>query len=56
MFATLLMEQQQQSTQQSEAPPDTKEILRKLQDTTGIANGILEDLHVQGGMLNNTYT
>lgn len=41
------MEHQQTIT---EAPPDTKKMIRQLQETTVVASDMLEKLHVQGGM------
>lgn len=35
---------------QKEAPPDTKKMVRQLEETTGIAADMMGKLHEQGGM------
>jgi hypothetical protein len=43
----------EQQTIKKEAPPDTKRMVRQLEETTGVAAGTMEKLHQQGGMLEN---
>jgi len=38
----------EQQTTTSKDVPNTKEMVRKLEETAGVANGMLENLHIQG--------
>lgn len=51
------MEQQQERSTVNDVP-NTKEMVRRLEETAGVAGGMLENLHLQGGILmfKNNYT
>jgi len=45
-------EMQQSTVDQNAQQPNTKEMVRKLQETAGVASATLENLHVQGEQMN----